>query len=228
MKESKNARNHLFLVIIVILVFSLGACASQTNNNASTFTSSTLATTEDKDIVFCVSCLDEKVEGCTSNREKFLKKYSSDYDFLYCEIDDTFYELLLNNPIDGWRESRQLDVMSFSEMRETEFRAYSNWIRECNASVAFLCENFPDISEAIAAEQLAWEKYINSYVQNMEMTVYNMGIGGELQWLNIDIEKTNLARQRAFHLAYLEYISILHLSPCSESNAWELIEITFS
>ena len=210
----KHLRKKIYILILFALCLS--ACTAQSSESCSPVVLQSSDGSQDVSSELNISA-----------RDVFVEKFAFDVDVLYCNIEDSFYELLLNNPIDSWRDS-QSNTASFSEMLEIESRAYNNWIRECNSSVVYLCERYPNLSEDIIAEQSAWETYVNSYVENAEMMVYGMEINGALQWLNIAIKKTDLARQRAFHLAYLEYVSLLYDSSHATNAPSNEIDIIFS
>ena len=158
--------------------------------------------------------------------DQFMEKYATDFNFLFYEIDDSFYEILLNNPIDQWR-NKQANTESFSEMLDVEERVYSNWIRECDSSIAFLCEQYPNLSQKIHEEQAAWKTYIDLLTKNAEMMIYHLDVDGALQWVNIAVKKTDLARERAFNLMYLEYMTIHTINLFDEKQNSYSFEIEF-
>lgn len=165
-------------------------------------------------------------EAAQSFKKQFESKYIYSLDSLYLvTIDDCFYQILVENPIDAWYDEEMDKATSPNSYIEVDEVAQANWSREIKSSLQVLCELLPERTQSFVDEQEAWEHALEIKLDNIQQIARDLFIDGSEQYALLATEQTKLMRERAFYLMYMEYVTVELQSPPNSIDLQELFEI---
>ena len=219
------------LVLSVLLINSCGAQMDGSDSSTQEESSRDDASKEDNGVsnVSSVESVTPQVEeDAQSFKKQFESKYIYSLDPLYLvTIDDCFYQILVENPIDAWYEKEIAKATSPNSYIEVNEVAQANWSREIKSSLQFLCELLPERTQSLIDEQEACEHALEIKLNNVQQIARDLFIDGSEQYALLATEQTKLIRERAFHLMYMEYITVKLQSPANSIDLNQLFEIQF-
>ena len=167
-------------------------------------------------------------EDAQSFKEQFESKYEYGLDSLYLvPIDDWFYQILVENPIDAWHDAEIEKATSPNGYIEVDEVAQANWSREINSSLQVLCELLPDRAQSLMDEQEAWDNALEMKLDNIQKIARDLFIDGTGQYASLAAEQTELMRERAFYLMYMEYVTVTVQSPPNTIGLEQQLAIQF-
>lgn len=167
-------------------------------------------------------------EDVQSFKKQFESKYIYSLDPLYLvTIDDYFYQILVENPIDAWYDEEMAKATSPNSYIEVDEVAQANWSREIKSSLQVLCELLPERTQSFVDEQEAWEYALEIKLDNIQQIARDLFIDGSEQYALLATEQTKLMRERAFYLMYMEYVTVKLQSPPNSINLEQMFEIQF-
>ncbi len=202
-----------FVCLLIAAILLLCSCETQTEEKSQSEISDTSAAQSTSDVASQNSIPSEDASEPApaaqeeTARDLFIAKYGYNIDsYSWLSEDDTFYEALLNNPIEAWQTEQSVTDSTTAEMCFTQDWASENWKREIERAIGWLSETLPELQEKLTEGQKAWETSLNAELALDQDVLSQLEAYGTLYQVLCANEFCNACRDRAFHLMYLEYL----------------------